>query len=455
MYPIKVLAGTGLLGTGFSESSFQFALNDNPDVIGCDAGSSDPGPYYLGAGQSITSRQATKRDLRLLLKGALEKDIPLLVGSSGTSGCNKQVDWTKEILEEIATEDGLSFKAAFIYSELDPANLKKYILKNKLSPLKGAPDFQIADVDRLHKIVGQMGPHPYIEALRNGAQVVIAGRSSDTSIYAALPIMRGVNNGLVWHSAKVIECGAGCVKNRTHPDSMMAYIYPDHFIVSPPNLDMSCTPNSVASHLLYENSSTHQLLEPDGALDTTNAIYNQIDDRSVSVSGSEFIFSDKLTIKLEGVEFLGYRKTVIGGIDDPYILRNLEDFLSASKRVVNKKVKESLSVDDNKFNIIYRVYGNPNNIDFSTDIISGQVGLLIEVVADTKELSQAIISIAWHTILHQPIKEWSGLISNLALPFSPPDADMGPVYQFIINHVIEVDDPCELFDIKYKQIRGS
>ena len=39
------------------------ALARKPDVLAVDAGSTDPGPYYLGAGVPFTNRRAVQRDL--------------------------------------------------------------------------------------------------------------------------------------------------------------------------------------------------------------------------------------------------------------------------------------------------------------------------------------------------------------------------------------------------------
>jgi hypothetical protein len=56
-----------------------------------------------------------------------------------------------------------------------------------------------------------MGPEPLIEAMKQGAQVVISGRTTDTAIYAAVPIMKGLDSGATWHASKLLECGAACV----------------------------------------------------------------------------------------------------------------------------------------------------------------------------------------------------------------------------------------------------
>lgn len=44
----KILSPTAILGYGFPEESFRKAMEESPDLIAVDAGSSDPGPHYLG-----------------------------------------------------------------------------------------------------------------------------------------------------------------------------------------------------------------------------------------------------------------------------------------------------------------------------------------------------------------------------------------------------------------------
>ena len=50
-------------------------------------------------------------------------------------------------------------------------------------------------------------------ALATGADIVIAGRTTDTAIIAALPLERGCHAGVAWHGAKIGECGALCATN--------------------------------------------------------------------------------------------------------------------------------------------------------------------------------------------------------------------------------------------------
>ena len=49
----KVLSPTAILGYGFPEASFLRGIEQKPDLIAVDAGSTDPGPFYLGAGMAL------------------------------------------------------------------------------------------------------------------------------------------------------------------------------------------------------------------------------------------------------------------------------------------------------------------------------------------------------------------------------------------------------------------
>jgi hypothetical protein len=455
MEPIKILSATGILGTGFKEETFEYSLSLKPDVIACDAGSTDAGPHFLGAGVSYTSRQAVKRDLTIMMKGAITHNIPLLIGSVGNAGGDVHVDWTVDIVKEIAAEQNLSFKLGYIYSEVTQEKVLEFFRGNKMRPLQNAPEMTEERIKNLTRIVGVMGPHPFMEAVENGAQIVIAGRSSDTSIYAAVPILKGLDTGATWHAAKILECGAASVERRQHPDCHFAWVYPDHFIVEPPNPNMRCTPLSVVSHMLYENTDPFHLYEPSGMLDASEAVYEPHGERGVKVSGSKYIHSNTYTIKLEGVRRVGYKKISIAGIRDPIILKQLPNYIQEAAASIRRKVKESVGLAEDQYLLNYRVYGESavlGELEPNKGKIGHEVGLFFEVIAETPELSSAVMAIASHTILHHPVKEYSGFISNTAYPFSPPSADMGATYEFAINHIVEVEHPNELFRINYVQI---
>lgn len=445
-----------MLGTGFSEASLIRAMEARPHFIGCDAGSTDPGPYYLGSGRAQPSRAATKRDLRLMLLAGRAANVPVIVGSAGTAGGDPHLAFTRDVVEEIAREEGLSFRLALIHAELDRSYVKEQLRRGRIRPLHPAPPFTEESVDRAERIVAQMGAEPFMRALAAGSDVVVAGRSTDTAIYAALPLLEGCTPGPVWHAAKILECGAASVVQRLHPDCMMAWIHEGDFVVEPPNPSMRCTPVSVAAHTLYENADPFRLYEPSGMLDTSAAEYMPVDEGSVRVTGSRFVPASVYTVRLEGAEYLGHRFVVIAGVRDPVLLRQLDRFLDSLRERIADKSAESLGLKiDRDFRLLYRVYGKNGTMGTREprDVVDGhEIALIVEVIGRTAEEAQAVLNVAWHTGLHHPVPEWHGLVSNWAFPYSPPEMNAGPVYRFCVNHVMELDDPCEPFVTEYVEV---
>ena len=317
MDEIRALAPTGMLGSGYYEKSLLNAMEWEPHFIACDAGSTDGGPDALATGKCHFSRPAVKRDVRLMLMAARRAGIPLIIGSAGSGGGDLNLKWTLDIVTEIAREEDLHFPMGVIHSEQDREYLKSKLREGKIRPLKPAPPFDEETINRSIHVVGMMGAEPIARVLDEGAEVVIAGRSSDTSLFAAIPLARGFREGPVWHTAKILECGAACVAFRRAPDCMFATIRQDHFVVEPPGEELWCTPQSVASHTLYENADPFHLYECSGMLDTSNAQYEAVSDRAVKVSGSEWVPAETYTVKLEGVEMAGCQSVVIGSIRDP------------------------------------------------------------------------------------------------------------------------------------------
>jgi hypothetical protein len=452
---IKVLSATGVLGSGFREETLKRAMALGPAFIGADSGSTDPGPHYLGSGDTLFSESALKRDLRLMLLAAREAKIPVIVGSCGTGGSDSQLEHHAKIVRSIAREEKLSFKLATIASEQDKGYLKKKLRDGKIRALANAPEISEAVIDRSAHIVGMCGTEPYIEALQNGADVILAGRSSDTSIFAALPTMRGFNPATVWHMAKIMECGAACVVLRKYPDCMFATVTDDYFIVDPPNPEYVCDPVSVASHNLYENSTPYELVEPSGVLNTVNAKYEAISDRAVKVSGSTFRKAERYTIKLEGVELAGYQSIIVGAVRDPVILRQFDSWLDGLMKTCRDRMRAVFGQDiETRCQFSVRVFGKNaamGPLEPETSI-GHELGLLFQVTAPTQELATSIMKSVGHMAVHYPVPEWSGLITSIAFPYSPPEIARGPSYRFNLNHVVEPATPLEMFRINYEKL---
>ena len=148
-------------------------------------------------------------------------------------------------------------------------------------------DVTEGDVDACTNIVAQMGHEPIVDALQQGADVVLAGRAFDAALSATLPIMRGIEPGLAMHMGKIVECGSLVALPRAS-DGVLAEIDPESFVVRPADPAKYCTVETVAAHTLYEKSDPYRLAAPGGYLDLAEATFERVDDRSVRVAGSVF-----------------------------------------------------------------------------------------------------------------------------------------------------------------------
>jgi len=450
MPEMRMMATTGMLGYGYTEEAFRRGLEQKPDFIAADGGSMDPGPYYLGEGIPFVSRKAMKRDLALMIEAGIEHKIPVLVGSAGGGGSDPQVAFVREIAEEIAKEKGLSFRMAVIHAEQPKDFIKKKIGEGKVAPLGPIGDLTEEDVDETHRVVGMMGVEPFQKALDDGAQVVIAGRATDASIYSAIPLMRGYDPGLVWHLAKIIECAGQVTTPRPGQDCVLGTLADDHFLVEPGHPDKRCTRMRIAAHTLYENPSPYHLVEPDGTLVTTDSEYEQIDPRVVRVSGSRFEASNRYTVKLEGVKETGYRTVFIAGVRDPVLIAGIDGFIeSCHERVAGEMA--NLGVGRESYTLNIRVYGKDATMGVREPVkqtASHEIGVLVDVLADDEDTSKAVMAKCRYALLHTDFPGRKCISGNLAIPFSPSDMPVGMTYGFNVWHTMELDDPLAPFPIE-------
>ena len=187
---------------------------------------------------------------------------------------------------------------------------------------------------------------------------MLAGRTSDTSIFACVPLRMGSNRGLTWHAAKILECGATCAVSRKRSDGVFGWIRDDHVTIDPLDPEMRCTPQSVASHTLYENADPFHITEPGGILDTTGSNFANEDNRSVSVQGSAYHMADRYSVKLEGAELAGYQSIIVGGVRDPYIISQIDSWPDGMREGFAGRAKKILGSSDGNqdYRLIIRVY---------------------------------------------------------------------------------------------------
>ena len=455
MKEIKILAVTGMVGCGFPEASMKEGMRRRPDLVGMDAGSTDGGPSFLGDGTTGLGLGSIKRDLSLVVSEVINSKTPLIIGSAGTAGAEPQLKLFLEIMREIRKEKGLrKFKVAVIHSEMDKEFIKQKIRQGRVRPMPGLiPELTDEEVDRSVRIVGQMGVTPYMKAMDYNADIILAGRSCDTAIYAALPLKEGFDPGPAFHAAKIMECGAYATEPGISQDSLFATFREHDFILDTVNPEHRCTPLSVAAHTLYENGHPSMFSEPDGTVDCSKAMFEQVTPTAVRGWNTKFIpaVTGKATIKLEGAALTGYRTICVAGVHDPMFIKHIDYIEDA----VIKEVESFLGTrEEHGYSVHFRVYGK-NAVLQSLEThpsAEHEVGIIIDVVARTQHEATSFCAQTRQSMLHIPYPERKTVGGNIAFAFSPLDNPIGKVYEFNVFHLMEVDDLNDLFPIEVVEV---
>ena len=392
----RVVSACGALGYGYPKESLEEALKGRVDAIISDAGSMDAGPYYLGTGTEYFEREAVKTDYRHMVEAGKKLGCPVILGSSGMAGGNRNLDWMIDVAKEVFADlDVQDAKVAVIRAELDPETVIEEFRKGALRLTGAGPELS-EEALRESTIVGQMGIHPLITALESGAQYILAGRSCDIALFASDMIRRGIDAGLAYHVGHVLECGALACDPGSPSDCLVAEIYDDGTaLFVAPNPNRRCTAYSIAAHSLYEESHPQLQFYPEGILAMEKTQFFAKDSRVAGIRNSRFVRSGKpwpWSIKLEGSRRLGGRKVSLIYIDPRDLAKVPADVL---------------------------VYGRNGVQVTPVDASQRELGIIIETKAKTQESAILLASLLTHYLIHYGYPGRKATAGNIAYPLSP------------------------------------
>lgn len=430
------------------QDSFAKGLERGPNFIGVDSGGLDLGSAYLGAEREHAPWKWYEHNLEVLIRGGRRLGIPVVVGNAGGNGTGGQVDRSLASVKRIAARNGFRFRVATIHADVGGGLLRRKQAEGKISGLGIQEPIDEATIARTTKATAMMGPEPIIRALEMGADVVLVGRCADDCIYAAIPIMHGVDPGIAHHLGKVLECGSLCTTPTSLEHTIVARISEDHFTVESASDGYVCNASSVAAHGMYERENPFMQAEPGGILDMRHSQYAQITPLQVKVSGSRFLPDSKYRVKLEGAAFVGYRAVDLKGIRDENMIAAMDEILERVRRVMDKRL-ESIAVGT-EYQAFFHVYGRDaimGHRDPLRHVPPHEIALVTEVVAPTQELALEICSALAHQLSHFPYTGRKATAGNLAYLVDPEPFAAGASYVFCIDHLMTLDDPLECFPI--------
>ncbi len=444
MQSLKIICPNGHLGFApLRTESFRMGVEAGPDYIAADSGSDDVGPVPLGSDTSTSPEAWQRHDLEQMLLASRRLGVPMIIGSAGDTGSNSRVDLYVRIVSELARQHGLKkFRLGYFYSEVDKAFLRETMRRGgEVRGLDGFADLTESELDATDRIVAMAGVHPYMALLRQGADVIIGGRSSDAALFAAPALHHGFSADHSYYLGKVLECASFCAEPYGGKETVMGEISHEDVQVTAMHPEQRCTVASVSGHAMYERSNPYEEFVAGGKLDMTHCRYEQVGERTTRITGSRFIGADAVRVKLEGAGKVGERYVGLCGIRDPYTIANVDRVIAWAREQVRARF------GDSGYELHYSVYGRDGvmgELEPLRDQPGHELCLLVQGVAPTREMAEEVTMIGLRQMFYARLPDVKGTAGSVSFPLDEV-LHASAAYRWTLNHTVEVEDPMALF----------
>ncbi|KAK5999193.1 hypothetical protein PT974_01584 [Cladobotryum mycophilum] len=455
-----IVTPVGMLGYGLDEELTAKELSKLvptgiPTALILDSGSTDSGPGKLAFGSMTCPRLAYVKDLTKLLALVHKFRVPLIFSSAGGDGTDEHVKEMCNIIEEIAADEtnkDYYFKTISIFSGIEKATVLSRLKEGRINGCGPCvPPLSEEDVESAQRIVAQVGPEPFVDAMEEDSDfnIIVGGRAYDPAPYVAYAVVQLKRQfpdlsseeiqcrcGGFLHMGKIMECGGLCSVPKSF--GALSAVYEDGtFDVWPLDPESRCTSVSVAAHTLYENTRPDILYGPGGALHLDGSRYEQLDDgRTVRVSGSIFRSSSEdgipYQLKLEAARVAGYRTMFLGSIRDHILINQIDALLLRVKQYVHLHHSEVTEMWDLEFH----VYGKGQ----STPTRPGEIFLVAEALAPSQQLATSVASKARVAMIHGSYPGQKATSGNFGFGIGGlTEIELGQCAQFCIYHLMNLD----------------
>jgi len=144
------------------------------------------------------------------------------------------------------------------------------------------------------------------------------------------------------------------------------------------------------------------------------------------------------------------------GIRDPQILASLDVWLGFLRVVLEDRIRSTLELDPQQYQIALRCYG-ADAVLGPLEASAGpprEIGLLFKVRAASQQTATAIAQVANPLLLHLPLPGMDHLPS-FAFATSPAEIERGPSYEFVLNHILELEQGTDLFRTEFCEVTNA
>jgi hypothetical protein len=444
MTMFRVICPNGHLGFApLRVESFNLGVAIAPDCIAADSGSDDVGPIPLGSDTSTSPLAWQTHDLEQMLLASRKLGVPMIIGSSGDTGSNSRVDLFVRIIKELAQRHRLQrFKVGYFYSELDREDLRRRMRGGEqVEGLDARPVLSEAELNATERIVAMAGVHPYVELLKQGADVIIGGRSSDSCVFAGIAIHRGIPEAQAYYLGKVLECASFCAEPYGGKETVLGEASADDVKVTAMYPGQRCTVASVAGHAMYERSNPHYEYVAGGTLDMSGCRYEQVSERTTRITGAQFRRAEQFRVKLEGSGKVGERYIGMVGIRDPYTIAHVDNVIDWARKQVRERFGET------GYELHYAIYGRNGvmgDLEPMKDRPAHELCILVQGIAPTAGMAEEVCMIGTRQMFYARLPEVKGSAGSVAFALDEV-LRASAAYRWTLNHTLRCDDPLELF----------
>ncbi len=150
-------------------------------------------------------------------------------------------------------------------------------------------------------------------------------------------------------------------------------------------------------------------------------------------------------MKLEGAALAGYQTIAIAGIRDPDILAAIDTWLDTLSAFLIGGIGNVLGLSSDQYTLELRCYGH-NAVLGRLEPETGpphEVGVVLIITAADQDLANKIAKYANPYLLHMPLPTMDHL-PTFAFMSSPAETPKGPIYEFVLQHAMELDAPNDM-----------
>ncbi|HEX9857890.1 MAG TPA: hypothetical protein VGA75_05995, partial [Paracoccaceae bacterium] len=170
------------------------------------------------------------------------------------------------------------------------------------------------------------------------------------------------------------------------------------------------------------------------------------------VEGSVWV-PGRYTVKLEGARVAGYQTVGLALLRDRRYVRHAREWADDVTARVTAQIIERMGLAAQDFTVELRLIGIDATLGplENRRALPAEVGVLGILTCPTEAQATEAGKMLNPYLLHHALTEDEPM-PTFAFPFSPAEMQRGALYEFCLNHVMELDDPMSAFTLDVHEV---